>query len=75
MTTRDENCTKCGHVTTWTIGPKYTTCQGCKGKFPCSHQCSHYDCREARQEVAVDENGVYREFNDMALVREAASTP
>jgi len=32
-------------------GGKFTVCDGCGERFPCSHACKHDDCREVRRQL------------------------
>lgn len=52
-------CAGCRAETTWKQGRTRAKCTGCGTEFPCA-ACKHWDCREARGEVAPDAQGVLR---------------
>lgn len=63
--TTESFCNKCCKRTTWRQGPRFETCESCKGRFPCPKACRHADCRWARGELVADANGVLRERDEV----------
>lgn len=59
--THEAYCNRCRARTTWTAHRRYSTCAGCRGRFPCAKGCGHADCRAERGETVPDAAGVLRE--------------
>jgi hypothetical protein len=49
--TAEHYCNRCRKVTHWKLGLRFDRCTGCRTQFPCAPGCTHFDCREARDEV------------------------
>jgi hypothetical protein len=62
MAKRNETawCCRCRKETTWTGTDRRLYCGGCGADFPCSHDCVHWDCLEAKGLAAPDQAGILR---------------
>ena len=72
MAKRNETawCCRCRKETTWSGTDRRVHCGGCGTDFPCAHDCSHWDCMEAKGLAAPDEAGILR-----LVVTQPAASP
>jgi hypothetical protein len=50
-------CKRCRRETRWIAGRggRFSRCEGCHDRFPCSHECKHLDCRDAKAATPTKE--------------------